>query len=104
MGTQNVYVKSGYVKDIIPAGSTGTPTGAWMYKDSPNSAIQAVSTTAATIVIEGSNDGVNAVATALGTITLAGAGSDGFVTSAPWKFIRARVTANTGSLNVTMCN
>lgn len=102
--TANVFVKSGYVKNLVADGTTGTPTGAWQFKDAPQSAFQVVATTAATVVIEGSNDGVNAVATALGTITLAGAGSDGFVTNAPWKFVRARVTANTGNLNITMCN
>ena len=54
------------------------------------------------MVFDVSNDGVNAVATTLGTVTLVGAGSDGFTTDAPWKFIRARITANSGTVNVTM--
>ena len=102
MGT-NVYVKSGRVIDIL-AVSAGTPTGSWMYKDAPNSTIQVTSTAAATVVIEVSNDGVNAIATALGTITLGAAGSDGFTTAAPWKYIRARVTVNSGNVNIIMCN
>jgi len=48
------------------------------------------------------DEGVNAVATVLGTVTLAAAGSDGFTTDAPWKYIRARVTSNSGTVNVTM--
>jgi len=73
-----------------------------MYKDAPKGAIQVVATAAATVEFEVSNDGTNAVATLLGTVTLAGAGSDGFTTDAPWKYIRAKVTANSGTVNVTM--
>ena len=102
MGT-NVYVKSGRVLDIL-APSTGTPTGPCMYKDAPKSAVQVVADAAATVVIEASNDGINANATALGTVTLAAAGADGFTTDAPWKYIRARVTANAGTVNVTISN
>jgi hypothetical protein len=102
MGT-NVYVKSGRVIDILPS-SSGTPTGAWMYKDAPLSSIQVTATAAATVVIEVSNDGVNAIATALGTVTLVAAGTDGFVTNSPWKYIRARVTANTTTVQVMLGN
>lgn len=102
--SNNVFIKSGYVKNLLPDSTSGTPTGSWMYKDAPLSAIQVVSTAAATVVLEGSNDGVNAVVTAIGTITLAAAGSDGLVNNAPWKFIRARVTANADTINVTMSN
>ena len=102
--SENVFIKSGYVRNILSDGTTGTPTGAWMFKDAPNTAIQVVASAAATVVFDVSNDGINAVTTALGTVTLAAAGSDGFVTNAPWKYIRARVTANAGTLNITMCN
>jgi len=46
-----------------------------------------------TVVIEGSNDNVNYLT--IGTITLSGttSDSDGFVSSAPWTFVRARVPA-----------
>ena len=97
----NVFVKSGRVMDMLAA-TAGALTGNWIYKDAPKSAIQVVATAAATVVFDVSNDGVNAVATTLGTVTLVGAGSDGFTTDAPWKFIRARVTANSGTVNVTM--
>jgi len=73
-----------------------------MYKDAPKGAIQVVATAAATVEFEVSNDGTNAVATLLGTVTLASAGSDGFTTDAPWKYIRAKITANSGTVNVTM--
>lgn len=51
----------------------------------------------ATVVIEVSNDGKNFLP--LGTITLAGnnAVSDGFASSAPWAFFRAKTTALTGT-------
>lgn len=100
--SENVFVKSGRVTNLIPDGTKTTLTGNWMYKDAPKSAIQVVADKAATVVFDVSNDGVNAVATVLGTVTLAAAGSDGFTTDAPWKYIRARVTYNTGTVNVTM--
>jgi hypothetical protein len=100
--SNNVYVRSGKVMDILPV-TVGTVTGNWMFKDAPQASFQVVATAAATVVFDVSNDGVNAVATTLGTVTLAAAGSDGFTTSAPWKYVRARVTANAGSVNVIMC-
>ena len=102
--SSNVFVKSGRVIDILPATTSATVTGDWMFKDAPKSAIQVVATAAATVIFDVSNDGTNAVATTLGTVTLAAAGSDGFVTDAPWKYIRARVTANSGTVNATICN
>ena len=102
MGT-NVFVKSGRVVDLVsPTEGATTGTGAWRYKDAPKAAIQVVATAAATVVFDVSNDGVNAVATTLGTVTLAAAGSDGFTTDSPWKYVRARITANSGVVNVYM--
>ncbi len=62
----------------------------------------------ATIVIQGSNDSTSYYGTpttnnwiTLGTITLtAGTLSDGFTTVAPWRAVRANVTAVTGTLRV----
>ncbi len=99
----NVFVKSGTILTLL-AVSSGTPTGSWMFKDAPKTAIQVVATGAATVVFEVSNDGINAVATTLGTVTLAAAGSDGFTTDAPWKYIRARVTANAANVSVIASN
>jgi hypothetical protein len=109
---QNVFVKSGRVTDILPStGTTTTATGSWYWKDAPKSAIQAsvvgTGAVSATIILEVSNDGVNAVSTALGTITLTGTTSvsDGFTTDAPWKYLRARITAVSGTgatVNVNM--
>jgi hypothetical protein len=110
--SQNVFVKSGRVTDILPSvGTTSTTTGNWFYKDAPKAAIQVVvvgtGAVAATVVIEVSNDATYAIATALGTITVSGttSASDGFTTDAPWKYIRARVTAVSGTgatINVYM--
>lgn len=102
--SSNVFVKSGRVMDILPATTEATLTGSWYFKDAPKSTIQVVATAAATVVFDVSNDGVNAVATVLGTVTLAGAGSDGFAVDAPWKYVRARVTANSGTVNAILCN
>lgn len=100
----NVFVKSGRVVDLLPSTGTvaATLTGNWMYKDAPKAAIQVVATAAATVVFDVSNDGITALDTALATVTLVGAGSDGFTTDAPWKYIRARITANSGVVNVYM--
>lgn len=108
---QNVYVRSGAVRDLL-VGATTTTTGDWKFKDAPATAIQATvvgtGSVSATVVIEGSNDAVYAVSTALATITLSGttSSSDGFVTSdSSWKYIRARITAISGTgatVNVNM--
>lgn len=102
--SNNVWVKSGKVMDLLPnAGVTSTTTGDGRYKDSPYTSFQATvvgsGAVTATVAIDGSNDGVYWCSTVLGTITLSGttSASDGFVTIAPWKFVRARVTAISGT-------
>ena len=109
--SQNVFVKSGRVTDLL-SGATSTVTGDWMFKDAPNTGIQATvngtGAVATTVVIEVSNDGVNAVATPAGTIALSGttSASDGFVMDAAWKFVRARISAISGTgatVNVSQC-
>src|SRR6478736_3746187 len=96
--TANVHLASGSVTDIMSS-VTSTSTGDWKFKDRPNTTIQAtvVGTGAvtATVVIDVSNDGSHACATVAGTITLSGTtfDSDGFIIQAPWKYVRARVTA-----------
>lgn len=53
----------------------------------------------ATVLIEGSNFGVEGTYITLGTITLTGTtiATDGFVHDAPWGFIRAELTAISGT-------
>jgi len=107
----NVWVKSGRTFNLltdVPV-ITGATTGAWLYKDSPTSTIQATvigtGSVTCTVTIQVSNDGVNPVATSAGVITLSGttSASDGFTTSAPWKFIRAVVTVPTGTISAITC-
>jgi len=103
----NVWVKSGKVMDLpgpTTTEFTADGTGKWVYKDSPNSAIQATivgtGAVAATVTIQCSNDQTYAVSTSLGVISLSGTtfASDGFVTqNAPWKYIRAVVSSSSGT-------
>ena len=104
MAGNNVWVKCGTVRNGFPEpGVTTTSTGQWLYKDSPTATYQATvagtGAVTATVIIDVSNDGVNAVSTPMGTITLSGttSSSDGFTSSAPWKYYRARVTAISGT-------
>lgn len=100
----NVWVKSGKVMNLFPEpGITTIVTGDGLYKDSPNATYQAVvsgtGAVTATVVIDVSNDNINWLDTVMGTITLSGttSDSDGFTTNAPWKYVRARVTAISGT-------
>lgn len=104
MAGQNVWVKSGRVMNLFAgSGVTVTGAGSFVYKDSPTSTFQAVvsgtGAVTATVTIEYSNDGVNALSTVGGTITLSGTttASDGFTSDAPWKYVRANVTAVSGT-------
>lgn len=107
-----VFVRSGSVKDILPTNpvTTGNLTGGWVYKDSPQSAIHGVvvgtGAVGCTITLQVSNDAVYPLSTALGTITLSGTtfASDGFTTNAPWKYIRAVVSASSGTISSITCN
>jgi hypothetical protein len=78
-----------------------------IYKESPFSSFQLISAAAATVLIQGSNEdltgtGTNTNWVLVGTITLAGAGTDGFVTQAPWKYVRANVTVASATTSVLM--
>ena len=101
---QNVWVKCGTVRNLFEEpGATTTGTSDWKYKDSPgatyHATVSGTGAVSATINIEMSNDGVNALETAAGTITLTGTTSstDGFTTDAAWKYVRANVTAISGT-------
>lgn len=102
--SENVFIKSGRVTDIIPSTTTGDSTGAWRYKDAPKAAFQGTvvgsGAVGCTITIQVSNDATYAVATALGTITLSGttSASDGFTTDSPWKYVRAVVSGSSGTI------
>lgn len=101
--SSNVWLKSGKVYNLLGTGVTSTGAGIGVYKDSPYSTFHGVVTgtgaVAATINIEVSNDGVTWCSTVMGTITLSGTTSsaDGFTSQAPWKYVRANVTAISGT-------
>lgn len=113
--SMNVWVKCGRVYNLTPATTGATATGAQttVFKDSTKATFQAYGTTTAgtgsvTVLIQGSNiDDTNAFVT-LGTISLTlgtTVTADGFTTDAPWKYVRANVSAISGtgaSVNVLM--
>lgn len=100
---ETVRIASGRVSQLLGDGVTATGAGDAKYKDSPWSFFQGTvvgsGAVTATIDIEGSNDGVYWAKTPLGTITLTAADSDsdGFTYVGPAKYIRANVTAVTGT-------
>lgn len=78
-----------------------------IYKESPLASFQLISAAAATCVIQGTNEEATGIGTntnwvTLGTITLAAAGTDGFTTEAPWKYVRANVTVASATTSVLM--
>lgn len=103
----NVWVKSGHVHNMPVDGAatsaTTTATGNAHYKDAPKATFQATvqgtGAVTATVIIDCSNDGAFWCSTPLGTIGLSGttSSSDGFTTDSPWKYVRARVTAISGT-------
>jgi hypothetical protein len=105
--SQNVWVKSGKVYNLDPYSNGLTTTGPTtrIYKDSPYATFQAYGTVtsgtgAATVAIEGSNvDDPNTFVN-LGTLTLTlgtTTSASGLTTTAPWKYVRANVTALSGT-------
>lgn len=58
-------------------------------------AVTGTGTLSATVVVECSNDASNWLE--LGTLTLADDTPDGFAIAAPWAFVRARVSAISGT-------
>ncbi len=81
---------------------TTTGSGDW-HRAGTSKTLQALGTTsagvgAATIVIEVSNDGTNALTAGTITLTLGtSATSDGFASFAAWLYVRANVTAISGT-------
>jgi hypothetical protein len=105
--SENVWLKCGKIYNLVSQDTppTGAITGSWLYKDSPYSTFQAVvngtGAIGATVVIQVSNDGVNAISTVLGTITLSGTTvvSDGFSSTSSWKYVRAVISAPSGTIS-----
>ncbi len=87
--------------------TTSATTGNAVFKASPGSTFQLISAAAATAIIEVTNEdatasGANSNWITMGTITLAGAGTDGFMTQACWKWVRARITVASAATTVLM--
>ena len=81
-----------------------------VYKESPYSSFQAIVTAAgsATVLIQVTNEdatfvGTNSNWVTMGTITLTSVLlTDGFTTIAPWRYVRASVTAVSGTVQIIM--
>jgi len=106
-----VHVCNGFGYRMPVSGTaltTSAPaTGNAIFKASPGSTFQLIAAAAATAIIEVTNEDATAAGTnsnwiTMGTITLAGAGTDGFMTQACWKWVRARITAASAATSVLM--
>ena len=108
----NMFIKSGeqprYFSFSGVNSTTAVAASSPIYKESPYSSFQAIVTgtgsVSATILIQVCNqedtfNGVKANWITMGTITLAGTttATDGFTTVAPWRYVRANVTARSGT-------
>lgn len=82
---------------------TGVATGANHHPWNQQRTFQAIGSTsagagAATIIIEVSNNGTDFLTIGTITLTLATtASNDGFASDAPWRFVRSRVSAISGT-------
>lgn len=104
MDANSKLVYQSEIKQLLGnLGTLATATGPWIATNSIYKSIQAVvsgtGTVTATVLIDVSNDGVNPLTTVAGTITLSGTtnNSDGFQMVNSWRYIRARVTAISGT-------
>jgi len=100
--SSNVWIKSGTVRNLFAEpGKTTTGAGNLLYKDSPNTTFQVVLTgtgaLTATVVIEFSNDGTNVVTGATFSLSGTTTVTDGVTINSPWKYVRANVTAISGT-------
>jgi hypothetical protein len=98
------FAFSGVLSTVVTTGVASSP----IMKESPYSAYQAIVTgtgaVTATVLIQVSNEeatfnGTKANWITAGTITLTGTttATDGFVTEATWRYVRANVTAASGT-------
>lgn len=111
----DVFIKSGEQPRYFRFGSvnyttTAAPTNSVpLFKESPYSSFQAIATATSgavtgTILVQASNEedtfnGVKSNWITIATITLSGTttATDGFTTICPWRYIRASVTAISGT-------
>ena len=91
------------MQTVLMTGQTTTATGssAMVQQTTAQRTYQATvlgsGAQTATVIVEGSNENINFLT--LGTITLSGTttASDGFASEAAWVFVRARLTAISGT-------
>lgn len=101
--TATVRITNGLARDMFPVEPTAITTGELVYKDGVYAAFQAIVTGVGivntSVNIETSNDGLNWNSSPLGVITTSGnnAASDGFTSLSAWKFVRANITALSGT-------
>jgi hypothetical protein len=100
IGTYHVSIPQTVTSTTI----TASGSGAWLYKEGVFATFQACidgtsGAQTATVTIECSNDGIHTCATVMGTITLTGtlSASDGFASTSAWKYVRANLTAISGT-------
>lgn len=100
IGTYRVSVSQTVTSTTI----SGSGSGPWLYKEGVFATFQACidgtsGAQTATVTIECSDDGIHTCATVMGTIALSGTitASDGFASTAAWKYVRANVTAISGT-------
>jgi hypothetical protein len=107
---ETVRIASGKVVSLLGDGVTATGAGDTRYKDSPWSFFQAIVTgsgaVTATVDIEASNDGVNWCKTPIASLALTGTDTDtdGITYVGPAKYIRANVSALTGTGATVTCS
>ena len=113
----DVYIKSGEQPRYFSFSGTNSTasvaSSTAVYKESPFSSFQAIvsgtGSVSATVGIQVSNEnetgqGTNSNWITISTITLTGTttATDGFTTIAPWRFVRANVTAVSGTVRIIM--
>lgn len=100
IGTYRVSIPQTVTSTTI----TASGSGPWLYKEGVFATFQICvdgtsGTQTASVNIECSDDGIHPCATVMGTINLSGllSASDGFASTSAWKWIRATVTAISGT-------
>lgn len=87
--------------------SAGVTTGNPIYKNPLYAVFQLIATAASTVVIEVTADYNTFIGSAsnwitLATLTTTAAGTDSYNSNAAWPYVRARITANSGTVNVIL--
>lgn len=86
-------------EDTAPTTSLTCPSVQYPGRKSMQATVTGTGAVTATVVFEVSNDNVNWIVEPIATITLSGTTTDsqGFTMNAPWAYVRARLTAISGT-------